>query len=88
VHDTNAGEGVDIYIVDTGVRISHSDFGGRASWGVSFVGETKDNRGHGTHCAGTAAGSRFGVAKVRPVGFGLLMFSEGTNEGFSNRKPK
>jgi cerevisin len=69
VHDANAGEGVDIYIVDTGVRTTHSEFGGRASWGISFVGETTDNDGHGTHCAGTAAGSRFGVAKVRHVGF-------------------
>jgi cerevisin len=69
VHDTNAGQGVDIYIIDSGVRTTHSDFGGRASWGVSFVGLEEDIDGHGTHCAGTAAGSRFGVAKVRPVVF-------------------
>jgi cerevisin len=69
VHDTNAGEGVDIYVVGSGVRTTHNEFGGRASWGVSFVGETEDNYGHGTQCAAIAAGSQFGVAKVRRVGF-------------------
>ncbi|KAJ2926091.1 hypothetical protein H1R20_g11005, partial [Candolleomyces eurysporus] len=62
-YDDSAGEGVDIYIVDTGVLVSHSQFGGRARWGTSFVGTSTDGHGHGTHCAGTAAGSQFGVAK-------------------------
>jgi Subtilase family len=70
-NNTIEGKGVDIYIIDSGVRITHQDFGGRASWGVSFVGETADNTGHGTHCAGTAAGSRFGVAKVGRVLFAV-----------------
>ncbi|EAU82213.1 serine protease [Coprinopsis cinerea okayama7 len=62
-YDASAGAGVDIYVVDTGVQTSHSDFGGRARWGVSYVSESTDGNGHGTHCAGTAAGTRFGVAK-------------------------
>ncbi|KAJ2919609.1 hypothetical protein MD484_g772, partial [Candolleomyces efflorescens] len=62
-YDDSAGEGVDIYVVDTGVLVSHSQFGGRARWGASFVGTSTDGHGHGTHCAGTAAGSQFGVAK-------------------------
>ncbi|KAJ2926093.1 hypothetical protein H1R20_g11006, partial [Candolleomyces eurysporus] len=62
-YDDSAGQGVDIYIVDTGVLVTHSQFGGRARWGTSFVGGTTDGHGHGTHCAGTAAGSQFGVAK-------------------------
>jgi len=49
---------VNIYVVDTGVSITHEQFGGRAKWGISYVTpvETTDNNGHGTHCAGTAAG--------------------------------
>ncbi|KAF9468269.1 serine protease [Collybia nuda] len=63
-YDASAGSGVDIYIIDTGVYTSHSQFGGRARWGATFGGYANaDGNGHGTHCAGTAAGSQFGVAK-------------------------
>ncbi|PPQ72490.1 hypothetical protein CVT24_003253 [Panaeolus cyanescens] len=64
-YDATAGRGVDIYIVDTGIYTAHSDFGGRARWGASFnnLGNS-DGNGHGTHCAGTAAGTRYGVAKA------------------------
>jgi len=58
------GAGVDVYIVDTGIYTAHPDFGGRATWGVSYVGETTDNNGHGTHCAATAGGTTYGVAKL------------------------
>ncbi|KAJ8522139.1 hypothetical protein ONZ45_g1228 [Pleurotus djamor] len=58
------GSGVDVYVVDTGVLTSHSQFGGRARWGATFGGYANaDGNGHGTHCAGTVAGSQFGVAK-------------------------
>ncbi|PPQ92426.1 hypothetical protein CVT25_008647 [Psilocybe cyanescens] len=64
-YDSTAGAGVDIYVVDTGIYTAHSDFGGRASWGASFGGyANSDGNGHGTHCAGTAAGTRYGVAKA------------------------
>ncbi|KAG6846284.1 hypothetical protein H0H93_014866, partial [Arthromyces matolae] len=45
------------------------EFGGRARWGATFVPSSSDTdvNGHGTHCAGTAAGSRFGVAKRATV---------------------
>ncbi|EJD48983.1 subtilisin-like protein [Auricularia subglabra TFB-10046 SS5] len=64
VYDIKAGSGTDIYVVDTGINTAHKDFGGRAKWGKTF-GEysNKDGNGHGTHVAGTAIGTRYGVAK-------------------------
>ncbi|KAI0686618.1 serine protease [Earliella scabrosa] len=63
--DSSAGFGTDIYVIDTGINIDHNDFGGRARWGATFGPyRSADGNGHGTHCAGTAAGTRFGVAKL------------------------
>jgi len=63
--DTHTGEGVDIFIIDTGIQTTHEDFGGRARWGIAIAdgGSLDDRNGHGTHCAGTAAGTTYGVAK-------------------------
>jgi len=62
---SSAGEGVDIYIVDSGIFVEHPDFGGRAKKGANFIRSEPfdDLNGHGTHCAGTAGGSVTGVAK-------------------------
>lgn len=60
------GSGVNAYIVDTGIRATHSEFGGRAQTGYDAVtsgGAADDCNGHGTHVAGTVGGSTYGVAK-------------------------
>ncbi|MFI2434020.1 S8 family peptidase [Streptomyces sp. NPDC018693] len=62
----SAGSGVTVYVIDTGVRISHSDFGGRARNGYDAVDNdnvAQDGNGHGTHVASTVAGTTYGVAK-------------------------
>lgn len=66
-HD--GGEGVDVYVIDTGTNIKHVDFEGRASWGTTIPAndEDIDGNGHGTHCSGTIAGKKFGVAKKANV---------------------
>jgi subtilisin family serine protease len=63
---TATGSGVTAYIIDTGIRITHSEFRGRASSGYDAVGDgkgTDDCAGHGTHVSGTVGGSTYGVAK-------------------------
>ncbi|MBA2564623.1 MAG: S8 family peptidase [Gemmatimonadetes bacterium] len=59
------GAGVTAYIIDTGIRLSHSEFGSRATSGFDAVdgGSANDCNGHGTHVAGTTGGATYGVAK-------------------------
>jgi serine protease len=58
---------VHAYIIDTGIRRTHTQFGGRVTGGVSYINDgrgTSDCNGHGTHVAGTVGGSTYGVAKA------------------------
>jgi len=90
----NDGSGAHIYVLDTGVRWTHNDFGGRASAAIdatkSWFGQLtecngepdcgNDVQGHGTHCAGSAAGETFGVAIRAKIYSGKVLSDRGSGQ--------
>ncbi|GAB3733714.1 hypothetical protein GCM10027598_58560 [Amycolatopsis oliviviridis] len=83
---TTTGAGVNVYVIDTGVRIGHETFGGRAHDGHDFVDDdavAQDGHGHGTHVAGTIAGAKYGIAKGATI-YGVRVLDDsgsGTTAG-------
>jgi len=83
---TTTGAGVSVYVIDTGIRRTHQQFGGRALFGVDEVGDGQngnDCNGHGTHVSGTIGGSTYGVAKTVTL-FAVRVLNcsgSGTNAG-------
>ena len=80
------GTGVKAYIIDTGIRATHTQFAGRVISGFTAINDglgTNDGNGHGTHVSGTVGGSIYGVAKnVTLVAVRVLDASgSGTNSG-------
>ncbi|KAH8167893.1 hypothetical protein CIB48_g374 [Xylaria polymorpha] len=75
VFDDSAGEGITVYVVDTGILTSHEEFQGRATLEFNAVegSDDTDENGHGSHVSGTIGGATFGVAKnVKLIGVKVL----------------
>jgi cerevisin len=80
LYDPQGGAGVDVYVIDTGINVDHVEFEGRAFWGKTIPknDEDVDANGHGTHCAGTIASRKYGVAKAAHVHAVKVLGSNGS----------
>jgi len=88
------GQGAHVYVADTGVYVSHSDFEGRAVPGIEALSSrvkvcstsdkncAADRHGHGTHCAGTIGGKKYGVAKKTSL-YGVKVLSDSGRGSFA-----
>jgi subtilisin family serine protease len=84
IFPSSQGEGVDVYIFDTGVYLEHNDFAGRAIFGYKAEAGwvDTDRNGHGTHVASTSAGSYFGVAKKARI-IAVKVLSDGGSGSYA-----
>lgn len=84
IRDTSDGEGTCVYVIDTGIKIDHPDFGGRASWAANFGGDDDINgSGHGTFVAGIVGSNAYGVAKKAQLLAVKVTSNKGTASGSS-----
>ena len=81
------GKGVDVYVVDTGIDVTHPEFGGRARLGTNALDPLpdEDTNGHGTHVAGIIGGSTYGVAK--DVNLVSVKVFDGDGQGGTKFRP-
>ncbi|KAF9897406.1 serine protease, partial [Lobosporangium transversale] len=68
-HNPQGGDGITVFVIDTGINTKHKEFEGRAEWGATIpAGDPdQDDNGHGTHCAGTIGSRAYGVSKKAKV---------------------
>ena len=87
VSSPHSGQGIKVAVLDTGFELSHPDFVGRSITSASFItGESaQDGHGHGTHCTGTACGSkkpagsrRYGIAYESEIFIGKVLSDSGS----------
>lgn len=78
------GEGVDVYVIDTGIDVSHPEFEGRAFWDANYIdNDDRDVHGHGTHVAGISISKTFGVAK-KSIAYAVKVLSNSGSGSFSS----
>lgn len=82
---TRSGESVTAFVLDSGVRLTHEQFGGRATFGFDALGEdfTGDCDGHGTHVAGLVASITYGVAKLAQIKSVRVLNCEGAGSNLN-----
>ncbi|KAI0008019.1 peptidase S8/S53 domain-containing protein [Xylariaceae sp. FL0662B] len=80
--DESFGEGTCTYMIDTGINVTHPDFGGRATWLENFADDdNNDGAGHGTYTAGIVGANTWGVAKKTQL-FAIKVFkNDGSADG-------
>ncbi|UNI24544.1 hypothetical protein JDV02_010280 [Purpureocillium takamizusanense] len=83
IYDESAGLGTCAYIIDTGIDVAHPEFGNRAQVLKSFVNDTTDGNGHGTHLAGIIGSKTFGVAKKTKI-YGVKVLDNSGSGTYSN----
>lgn len=82
IYDDEAGSGVNVYVLDSGIDVEHEEFQGRAEWGttVPLNDIDEDLNGHGTHCAGIIGSRNYGVAKKTNLIAVKVLRSDGNGE--------